>query len=60
MSRIIKGDGSVDICCRDCGEFICTVKNYPGFSTALCIKCQEKHRILKEELAQQNQEGEKK
>lgn len=45
--RRIRTDGSVDIHCKDCGEFICTHTSYPGFSTAICIKCQKRREELK-------------
>lgn len=51
--RRVGTDGSIEIRCSDCGEFICRSASYPGFSTVLCVKCQEKKKILREELEKQ-------
>lgn len=42
-------DGIVLIKCRDCGKIICK-QLYAGFSTALCIECQDKQEKLAAEL----------
>lgn len=39
-------DGKVVIRCVNCGEVIC-IQEYSGFSTALCIKCQQAQAELK-------------
>lgn len=37
--RTLNSDGTVNIHCRECGEFICKSR-YAGYTSAICSKCQ--------------------
>lgn len=37
--RVLNADGTVNIHCRSCGEFICKSR-YAGYTSATCAKCQ--------------------